>query len=519
MQTQIVQYNSPRTSFACPRSQNKFLRPATTLNEARRSSRCIARLIMNDHKQSRRWLVCLCVVATLGSWQLQELHAAKSDEQLSDETSVEDSVKGTDTATPASISDSDTTGNDTGSGLTPPIDTTDPSVPTTDANDTTPSETGENTESGLGLTPPAGAADASSLTGDLATDAASKEQIAWDNFAPPPDSKFDWIQLVSGEWLKGELKSLYDFKLEFESDELDTLKFDWEDIIQIRTARFQAVRYAPPGRGNEPSTARGLLTLVGEKATIGSGPDAVNIDRSYIISIARGAERERDRWSGRLSIGANIRSGNADLTDANITARAERRRAISRYVAEYFGNFSSASGEETSNNHRLTTYFDQFKTAKLYWRVAYLEYVRDKFRNIEHQANVNTGIGYSIVRSPKKDWDVTASVGALYIHYVSVEPGNSIDNVSPALGLGTRYDQEITSTLDFLFDYNLQIVDEDNGSAIHHLVTTVSTEFIKDFEFDVSLVWDRVRNPQPAADGTVPKQDDFQMIFAVGYEF
>jgi hypothetical protein len=27
---------------------------------------------------------------------------------------------------------------------------------------------------------------------------------AWDKFVPPPDNKFDWIQLTNGEWLKGE---------------------------------------------------------------------------------------------------------------------------------------------------------------------------------------------------------------------------------------------------------------------------------------------------------------------------
>jgi hypothetical protein len=35
---------------------------------------------------------------------------------------------------------------------------------------------------------------------------------------------FDWIQLTSGEWLKGELKVLYNDSLEFDSDELDLLK-------------------------------------------------------------------------------------------------------------------------------------------------------------------------------------------------------------------------------------------------------------------------------------------------------
>ena len=85
--------------------------------------------------------------------------------------------------------------------------------------------------------------------------------------------------------------------------------------------------------------------------------------------------------------------------------------------------------------------------------------------------------------------------------------------------MGTRYDQDVTRWLDFLFDYRLQIVDENNGSLIHHMLTKVSTEFVADFDFEVSIVWDRVRNPQTAADGRVPEQDDFRMIFGIAYEF
>src|SRR5262245_31650058 len=59
---------------------------------------------------------------------------------------------------------------------------------------------------------------------------------------PPPD-KFDWIQLKSGEWLKGELISLYDGSLEFDSDELDNLTLDWDDVQQVRTARVMQVRF------------------------------------------------------------------------------------------------------------------------------------------------------------------------------------------------------------------------------------------------------------------------------------
>ena len=40
---------------------------------------------------------------------------------------------------------------------------------------------------------------------------------------PPPPDEFDWIQLTSGEWLKGDFKVMYDYVIEFDSDELDLL--------------------------------------------------------------------------------------------------------------------------------------------------------------------------------------------------------------------------------------------------------------------------------------------------------
>ena len=60
-------------------------------------------------------------------------------------------------------------------------------------------------------------------------------------FVPPPD-EFDWIQLTSGEWLKGELKALYNQQLEFDSDQLDTIEFDMEDVKQVRGHGVKSVR-------------------------------------------------------------------------------------------------------------------------------------------------------------------------------------------------------------------------------------------------------------------------------------
>jgi hypothetical protein len=113
---------------------------------------------------------------------------------------------------------------------------------------------------------------------------------------------------------------------------------------------------------------------------------------------------------------------------------------------------------------------------------------------------------------------VTAGVGGRYTKYVSVLPGESIDNTTPAGGAGTLYDTELTSWMDFLLDYSFQIVDEEAGRYTHHFITTLSNDLIGDIDLDFSFVWDRIQKPQPDSEGNVPDQDDYQLIVAFSYD-
>ena len=53
----------------------------------------------------------------------------------------------------------------------------------------------------------------------------------WSPNAPAMPTEYDWVQLSSGEWLKGELISMYREELEFDSDELGLLVLDWDDVV------------------------------------------------------------------------------------------------------------------------------------------------------------------------------------------------------------------------------------------------------------------------------------------------
>ena len=110
--------------------------------------------------------------------------------------------------------------------------------------------------------------------------ARAQAQSPAQTFQPPPDS-FDWIQLKSGEWLKGEIIALYDGKLEFDSDELNKLTLDWEDVRQVRTGRVVQVRF----NDREPLTGKIVVDATTVRVL---GDTEQQFDRAGLISITPG---------------------------------------------------------------------------------------------------------------------------------------------------------------------------------------------------------------------------------------
>jgi len=62
-------------------------------------------------------------------------------------------------------------------------------------------------------------------------------------------------------------------------------------------------------------------------------------------------------------------------------------------------------------------------------------------------------------------------------------------------------------------------VNKASGSYIHHAMATFEDELTSWLNLDLSLVWDRTENPMPSADGTIPKQNDYKLMFSLGVEY
>ena len=242
----------------------------------------------------------------------------------------------------------------------------------------------------------------------------------------PPNDGYDWLRLTSGEWLRGELIGVFNDEVEFDSDILDELTIDGEDVDQFHSPRTFGLRI----RGRDPVVGR--VWLNGDRVKVLVGEVEQEFSRNELVAITVSAERERDRWSGDISLGINIRQGNSEFIEYNMIAGVERRTPQSRMFVDYLGNFNETEGVRVANNHRVSGVLDRFSGSRLFWRPIIGQYFRDPFQNIDHQGTLETGLGYELTDTSRTEWDIFAGAGFNYVERVSVEPGQPSNSTSPA---------------------------------------------------------------------------------------
>jgi hypothetical protein len=334
---------------------------------------------------------------------------------------------------------------------------------------------------------------------------------AWDPASPLPE-EFDWIQLTSGEWLKGEIFVLYDDTLEFESDELDNLSLDFGDVQQVRSARTVQLALV------DGEVVTGRLLIDGDEVRV-VGDDERTFERAEVLSLTAGEPRERNFWSGTIGAGANFRQGNTEQTDTNVRAAFQRRTVKNRVNLEYLGNYNITDDVTITDNQRATAKWDRFVSPRFFLTPAQLEYFRDPFQNIAHRWSIGAGVGYEIVDTSKVEWQVNAGLVYQHTRFDDVPEGEIESASTPALFISTAYDHELTDGIDLNVDYRFFVVDEESGQYTHHFVTGLEFDLIGSLDFFTTFVWDRIEKPRPTADGTLPEKDDYRLNLGLAFDF
>ncbi len=332
-------------------------------------------------------------------------------------------------------------------------------------------------------------------------------------WAPPaedPDRK-DWLILDSGEWLRGTLEYIVDEEVYFESDELDDLVIDWDDVAGMQSPRRNTYRFGDVIVTGTAGMQDGVIRIATDEGVR-------EFPRDALLSMIEGELRELNYWSLDLGLGFTTRSGNSDQTDASGWIKVQRETPLTRLRFSYESAYSVVDDDEITNNQRATADFAYYVSRRVFVLAPTIETFRDRIANIDLRATVGAGLGYDLVDRPKWDWDVVLGAGYQRTEFDEVEIGESDGDDDVAVLFHSTLEWDPLPDLDWDTSYQLQAVVTDPDKTNHHLLSVISVEVWGPLDLDVSFAWDRIEKPTRDKTGEQPDSNDFRLTVGLGLE-
>lgn len=357
---------------------------------------------------------------------------------------------------------------------------------------------------------------------DVSAENSKIEKSTWQTPNPIFKQKFDWLRLSSGEWLKGDIVSMYDESLEFDSDELDMQTIDWDDVAELRSKEWLSIRMV------DGTIADGYLVVLDGKLTLVNQGGSKNYRLNELISIASSGVNEWDLWDGYANVGINVRSGNTEQLDYTVTAGIQRRSSTSRFKTDYTANYSKSEVDDdegvstevkTADSQRLTSTYDWFFSQKIFFRVLDAEYFSDEFLNIDARYTLGIGLGYQLIDTNKTSLEFTLGPSYQSSTFDNVAAGEDDQENSAVISIGTNFEYEISGDIDYDASYQVQLVNEASGDKIHHFQTGIEVDLTGDFDLDLTFYLDRTENPKVDGNDNTPEKNDYRFVVSLGYDF
>lgn len=330
--------------------------------------------------------------------------------------------------------------------------------------------------------------------------------------ASPVPQEFDWVQLVSGEWLKGKLLSLYNLNLEFDSEKLDTLSLHWEDVSELRTHNEFEVLF------RDKSTAIGRIFIQQDQIQV-VAEEPIRKAKQDIVSIAPTATSLLSAWEGDVALAINWRRGNTEQQDITFRANTERRTARNRFKSSFKSSRSEVEGDKVENSRRFVTSMDWFVSPRWFLRPLHLEYFSDVFQNIDRRTTYTAAIGSYLVDNSRAAWDVYLGPGYQITRFENTPNGSRDKKETSTLSLGTSYSLEVTSGIDLDMKYDGQRVSEEAGEFNHHAEIGLAIDLMGDFDLDLRYNIDRIQKPVAESGGDIPEKQDSLLTLGISYDF
>lgn len=199
-------------------------------------------------------------------------------------------------------------------------------------------------------------------------------------------ARADEVRMANGDVLSGRVVKVEGGTLTFETGYSAPVKIDVSKIASIRTDGEVEVHL----EGGEVLRGRLVTEDGGVLVEPSAERGAASIQWGRVKAI-----NPPSKWSGSVTVGGNLQSGNTDRLGASLAAEAVRKAERDRFSMRFIYNYAEEDDEITERNAFGALKYDYFFTRKVYGLLS-LEMLSDEFRDISLRTAVGPGVGYQV---------------------------------------------------------------------------------------------------------------------------
>ncbi len=326
---------------------------------------------------------------------------------------------------------------------------------------------------------------------------------------------FDWLQMVSGEWIKGNIDRMRNDTMEFDSDKLDMLKLDFADVALVHSPQVNTYVF------DERESATGPAVITAGEVIVQTEQGTKTFPRSELESIIEGQE-ERDWWSMKLRFGLTLNKGNTDQLTYDIKFNTRREDDMTLLDLNYNTTFGRTGGTQNVNRHLGEFLFNVFLGGRWWVTPAFGQLFNDRFQNIRFRATPAAGAGVHLIDAPKAQWDFVTGMGYQYLNYKDGSQLTSGNNPQHDgfVPLYTYADFDITGDVDLTLSWLTNLVFTTIGNTNHTGRVDVSVELTKVIDLDIAFLYLRTEQPAPPPEPMAPaiEKNDYQLVVGISLE-
>ena len=225
--------------------------------------------------------------------------------------------------------------------------------------------------------------------------------------------------------------------------------------------------------------------------------------------------KPKPKWSGDISAGFTVTSGNTETE--NISASANLRKRTEQDRTQLSADYAKGRQKDPDTGEKETTEewwrtkakYDYFLTKKLY---GYLDgrYESDAIAELDRRVIVGTGCGYQWIESEDMNFSFEIGIASLYEKFENQNDSNS----ELAAQVGYNFDYKLNQKLKFIHDLTYYPSVEDFSDYFLTSTSEIRAHLTEMMFANFKVIFGHDSTPAVGAHKT-----DTKYILGIGYSF